>query len=77
MNTCKTCKWWGLVDSYDNSLKYCKKAEDMGSSEWRGLFSGSNWNDHANRGELTDNCVTGPDFGCVHHEDKEPSDEKP
>ena len=65
MNKCKDCKWWGSSGIYDNSLKYCGKAEDITSSEWRALFSGSTWI------ELTGNCVTGPDFGCIHWEKKE------
>ena len=70
MNTCKDCKWWGRLDNYDNNLKYCEKSESFALSEWRKIFSGSEWDDHDHALRLTDNCVTGPDFGCIHWEEK-------
>ncbi len=72
MQTCKTCKWW--LEVTDRQLKSmaeqslslkCEcgvlnaKGGDDGirfETEWP--WDGEEW------------FVTGPDFGCIHHEEK-------
>lgn len=62
MNTCKTCKWWGH-ETITNEHRLCNHPKldisEGGSKD--GLSPGT----HPD-GELT----TGPDFGCVHWEQK-------
>ena len=57
MNTCKTCRWWGLHES-DGPQKgcYCPKLESKDSDGARCDDPGAT-------------LMTGPDFGCIHHED--------
>jgi hypothetical protein len=61
MNTCKTCKWWGRVregccDFVDtlHSAKPATRFEIYASAD----------DDH----NLQAYLLTGPDFGCIHHE---------
>lgn len=60
MNTCKTCRWWGVVlegcCDFVNTIygeKPSKRFEIVASAD-----------DDSN---LQASLCTGPDFGCVHH----------
>lgn len=68
MNTCDTCKHWdkqsGSVDlPYYEGLGECMKASALQgkSSRREDIFMLNTDHDEAN-------LVTGPKFGCVHHE---------
>jgi hypothetical protein len=64
MNTCDTCKWWGDKDiSAGENMSFCEKdlmpgIPDSIQAEDIPKFSG-----YAR-------IVTGPKFGCIHHEPK-------
>ena len=57
LRTCKTCRWWEELTegSVTEGQCRCREIDDLRS----GVF--------ALEGDIT----TGPDFGCVHHEEKE------
>lgn len=57
MNTCKTCKWWGKIDSYGKCGKLTERQDTQYSPDDM-LAIGC------------DEIFTGPDFGCIHHEGK-------
>lgn len=70
MNTCKTCKWWRPFN-----VSGASKIFGMGQCE-NDLLAGGGYPSpngmHA--GEVWSNpCspMTGPEFGCVHHESKD------
>lgn len=63
---CKTCKWWGEVQTnHDTQTQYakclCPKLDHR---------LGGNGSDGAVDAEEYGGIYTGPDFGCVHHESK-------
>jgi hypothetical protein len=65
MNTCKTCKWWNnnpLGNEIPNTWGYCDELERISGDipPVDGLLA-----------IYADAILTGPDFGCVHHQEKE------
>ena len=64
MNTCKTCKWWDKEPFYsqDCPMRECKHPKFGTDSRLSdGLAQAG-----MDAGYV--NILTGPDFGCVHHE---------
>ena len=59
MNTCDTCKWWGGL-SDEPPMRKCKK-QDWGEDS---VYIANA--EPYGGGEV----VTGPKFGCIHHEPK-------
>jgi hypothetical protein len=62
MNTCKTCKWWGKWEP-----TICDKVtHDFGkpNTQFELIIHAD---DDSN---LWGALKTGPDFGCIHHEEK-------
>lgn len=62
LNTCKTCKWWDGSDSRDG-MNYCsndKLSERAIASDCLTI-----WTDIG-----CPSIATGPNFGCIHHEQK-------
>jgi hypothetical protein len=61
MNTCKTCRWWNADTIPDTDHRVCKHPK-MGC-EWKEKDTlASIWDDIR--------IFTGPDFGCIHYEEK-------
>ena len=62
---CKTCRWWEDNDMYGNGVSYCTSPANRRDSPYRPDGACS-------MGEQgKEDILTGPDFGCVHHEWKE------
>lgn len=66
MNTCDTCKWWGTSPEprFEPHLRGCSSDKNM---------AGYHVEHVPDDGMLVENdegwgFVTGPKFGCVHHE---------
>lgn len=69
MNTCKSCKWWGvnladahLQDGY-GSCDFPEMLEDVRHQ----IPADDNAYCYTNE---PGNIMTGPNFGCIHHEPK-------
>jgi hypothetical protein len=74
--TCKTCKWWG--PNFVPERKNARKVVEL--PQVGGCYSPA----RTNLDDLMDNpsgfvleaeeggadLLTGPDFGCIHHEDR-------
>ncbi len=71
MNTCKTCNWWVDTEEWQLKLHY-----------FQGRCNHVTVNEEA-LNAMRSCCVTdtsdesgliytGPDFGCIHHEEKKP-----
>lgn len=70
MNTCDTCKWWSVYGShtaprYPRNLSLC----------WHhniGPIDGTltQLDDYLSTTQFGVRAVTGPKFGCIHHEPK-------
>lgn len=83
MNTCKTCKWWGVSDAsvthvYDNA-RICGHPKNQMTFESQSLLCASDCEiprkpTASDCGNILDGSgywgalFPGPDFGCVHHE---------
>lgn len=62
MNTCDTCWWWlGTDISAGVNMRFCKKRMMPGSDESMQAEDIYPFTDYAR-------IVTGPKFGCVHHQ---------
>lgn len=84
MNTCKTCKWWTAPNERQqhsiSSFRECENPllNQYGFAENAGGFSGADTipgtSNQACPGAGDPNggvwFSTGPDFGCIHHEEK-------
>ena len=85
MSTCKTCKWWNETDSRTEtgpaSVDYESVAILHKPCVCPKIVDTSNENHHYAQ-PMDAACVsdfegykaelrTGPDFGCIHHEEKE------
>lgn len=69
MNTCKTCRWWAGIQE---EMRGCLFVENFENQSKQDLFAVGEACDRY--GDRHFPCVvTGPDFGCVHHESKEGS----
>lgn len=71
MNTCDTCKWWGnkkeaYSDTGSDNIKPC------GSPCIDTDYTGEDCAEVENNGHQDERSffITGPKFGCVHHESK-------
>lgn len=62
MNRCKTCKWWDTSHREYSPLPagYGECSIEY-QTETSGVFG---------RYDTTSGVITGPEFGCVHHEEK-------
>lgn len=66
MKTCSTCKFWEGKCHEEPAFKRCSLSQSdvsLDPKEGFGVFDGEPFN-----GGL---FATGPDFGCIHHEEKE------
>jgi len=62
MNTCDTCRWWGIYSRDERSThKPCEAPPNRNTKSEDG-FRSAGW----------DGIVTGHKFGCIHHQPKEP-----
>lgn len=61
METCKTCKWWEVATSLGGQPQKYGNCENVMSSK--------PVSDRIYEDEYT-HVMTGPDFGCIHHEPK-------
>lgn len=67
LGTCKTCRWWGLLGSHtDLPMKACSAphltdADDICDHPTHAMIDAE---------EGSGKLVTGPDFGCIHHEER-------
>jgi hypothetical protein len=73
MNTCKTCKWWGAAAIGHSKANHCENPKSVPLSH---LLSGGDipddWVETGHDEETVHAApvfVTGPDFGCIHHEE--------
>lgn len=64
MNTCQTCKWWTLTDTREPTMGRCDSAKVTDKWPEYDQVLESHDDDLSGKSHL----VTGPDFGCVHHE---------
>lgn len=74
MNTCKTCKWWG--PSYVSEYRHTPES-GFGHCDSPKILEGYG---HDPKTSPQDAAIiendegwgwaTGPDFGCIHHEEK-------
>ena len=69
--TCKTCKWWEEPTDYVRTVTtagYCRspKLVDINDRGYEGVAGTGFGMDYP-----VCHLVTGPDFGCIHHEPKE------
>lgn len=60
MNKCKDCKWWDFTS--DSKYRFCDHPKITGAYNGDEL----DWVSNVDEGILT-----GPEFGCVHWEEKE------
>ncbi len=69
MNTCKTCKWWNGANQKNS---YCGLPMlEQFTFEPGGYRIPADAVYAVDRGGDVAGLLTGPDFGCVHHEAKE------
>lgn len=63
MNTCDSCRWWGsdVSSEEEDHNKECEKATWFRPNDDDGFGIDSGINSR---------IVTGPKFGCIHHEPK-------
>lgn len=67
MNTCKTCKWWANIP---DEMRGCLFVETFEYQSKPDLFAVEEACD--GYGDRRVPCVvTGPEFGCIHHEEKQ------
>jgi len=62
MNRCKTCKWWVTEIKWGNEYHFCEHPMFVSDSEKpdeAGIYN-----------DVNSALMTGPEFGCVKHEDK-------
>lgn len=64
MNTCDTCKWW---EDFKLKRKPCGGCSNLKLSRYQVSPDGLCINNQDMDGQQP---VTGPKFGCVHHEPK-------
>lgn len=62
--TCKTCKYWKLINKMGDCIKTVHGWREMAAS-------GTDWDTCKASGQFDGGIITGPDFGCLHHEFKE------
>ena len=69
--TCKTCKWWDTVEIAEHFRRHraCHSPKLMPPDDAEYGTDTLLYYDEGSK------FWSGPDFGCVHHEDKEPSNE--
>lgn len=68
METCKTCRWWDGDGRHDG---HCRKADMIGCT-LAGVPLNSGGVSVPMQGRFWW-LATGPDFGCIHHQPKEPA----
>jgi hypothetical protein len=70
LGTCKTCRWWGMYkDAWKGESKACGSpilVDIDGHKDGYLAVSGDGFGLDYPVCDL----MTGPDFGCVHHEEK-------
>jgi len=74
--TCSTCKFWGRGDESewfepvdDVTVRFC--ANRMVCRESDGVKMQGNGVYTADEGGVTGELMTGPQFGCIHHKNRE------
>ncbi len=67
--TCDTCKWWGVATWYRHSRGSRKACEHIGDNPALKDSGVSPIHDNDFGSEL----FTGPKFGCIHHEPRQPA----
>lgn len=76
MKRCKTCKWWER-DVEHIGPEQCRPCNSSKIGEPYHLYKRSTDKDLDILSYTYDEAgyiLTGPDFGCVHHEDRDPRD---
>lgn len=75
MNTCKTCRWWGEEDDLVNGcagVRACRKDgaiyEPTAGGHRYGAKAFVTQHFDLHDDDFDPRFLTGPDFGCVHHE---------
>lgn len=74
MNTCKTCKWWGSPGTGHARANHCENPKSiplekvLGGSDIPDDWVATNFDDADCHGTGIPVFITGPDFGCIHHE---------
>lgn len=73
--TCKTCKWWGIDDNWSTYTverdggKACACDKMIYAATGRGVVLAPDELGVA-QSEYWLAILTGPDFGCIHHEEQ-------
>lgn len=76
METCKTCRWWGIRNingnatvAYEGDSKACCSPKLIDIEEHKEGYAAIKGDGFGLDYPVCD-LMTGPDFGCVHHEVK-------
>lgn len=70
MNTCKDCKWWECVKVHGKT-RIMMVWGDCTNMKLQTAFDALTWpSDGLNASDYIQAPVTGPEFGCVHWEQK-------